>query len=100
MAKGPADVEKLFTNEHTGSGALKKSTYKTTKMWVRPLSSDMALVDYEVEITGVVSPDGKAQPAMKPHVTSVMKKANGKWWIVSARAFEIIPPPPMPAAKK
>jgi uncharacterized protein (TIGR02246 family) len=99
MAKGPAEVEKLFTNEHTGSGALKKSTYKTTKMSVRPLSSDMALVDYEVEITGMASPDGKAQSALKPHVTSLMKKANGKWWIVSARAFELLPAPPM-AAKK
>jgi uncharacterized protein (TIGR02246 family) len=97
-AKGTAELEKLFATEH--AGPLKGTTYKVSKMSVRPLTADLAVADYDVEITGMMGPDGKAQPALTPHVTSVMKKANGKWWILSARAFSYMPAPPMPAAAK
>ena len=97
-AKGTAEVEKLFADEH--ATIMKKSTYKNGAMSVRPLSGDMALADWDVEISGEVGPDGKTLPTEKAHVTSLMKKAGGKWWIVSARAFEWLKMPAPPVAKK
>ena len=96
IAKGPAEVEKLFSEEH--AGVMKKSTYKNVKMSVRPLTADLAFADWDVEISGMVDPAGKALPVQKAHVVTLLKKANGKWWNVSARAFDYQTMPAM--AKK
>ena len=97
MAKGPAEIEKLFAEEH--GSMFKKSTYKNITANVHALSADLAVVDWDVTIDGEIGPDGKMVPTDKPHVTAVMKKANGKWWIETARAFEYMKMPAPPAKK-
>ena len=97
-AKGQAEIEKLFAEEQ--SGMMKKSTYKNTSASVRTLSSDTAVADWDIEITNEIGPDGKTMPVDKAHVTCVMKKASGKWWVVSGRAFEFAKMPMAPMGKK
>ena len=94
-AKGRAEVEKLFRDEH--GTVMKKSTYKNVSSSVRVVEPELALGDWDVEISGMVGPDGAAAPVQKTHVNSLMKKASGKWWIVAARAYNYVP---MPAAPK
>lgn len=97
MAHGRAEIEKLFQDEH--SGALKHSTFKITNSSIRFLESEIAVVDSDAEITGIVNPDGTPGPTMNPHLTAVMKKSAGKWWMISGRAFSYLRPSSPPAAK-
>ena len=95
-ASGRAEVEKLFHDEH--STFMKHSTYKNVRSSVHLLDADAAVGDWDIEISGMTDPNGKAMPVEKTHVTCVMKNAGGNWWIVSARAFDLMTPPPMPKA--
>src|SRR5437899_10384094 len=83
MAKGRADVEKLFTDEQ--AGIMKGTTFTITGMTVRLLEPDIAVTDWDVEISGMQSPEGTAMPVLKTHVNSVMMKKSGQWWVVAGR---------------
>jgi len=83
MAKGRADVEKLFTDEQ--AGVMKGTTFTITGMTVRLLEPDIAVADWDVEISGMQSPEGTAMPVLKTHVNSVMMKKSGQWWVVAGR---------------
>jgi uncharacterized protein (TIGR02246 family) len=96
IAKNQADVEKMLAEEH--AGFLKKTGFKIAAANVRALSADMALADWDVDISGASGPDGKALPADRTHISGLLKKANGKWWIVSLRAYDFSAMPTM--AKK
>jgi uncharacterized protein (TIGR02246 family) len=95
-AKGLTEIQRLFQDEH--NGPMKNSTFTNSKVSVRMIDPTLAMVDADVEVAGIANPDGTTV-TMKPHVTSLMRKSNGKWWIVSARAFNYTPPPPPPAPK-
>ncbi|HYS54838.1 MAG TPA: nuclear transport factor 2 family protein [Thermoanaerobaculia bacterium] len=98
-AKGLTEIQRLFQDEQTG--VMKNSTYAVTSASIRMLEPTLAFVDSDAEITGVANPDGSTA-TMKPHVTVLMRKTGGKWWVVTARAFTffIPPPPPPPPAPK
>ena len=49
-------------------------------------SENVALVDGGYEITGIHTPWGEALPARRGHLTSVLIKENGKWWIAASRS--------------
>ncbi|HEY8183976.1 MAG TPA: SgcJ/EcaC family oxidoreductase [Thermoanaerobaculia bacterium] len=95
-AKGLTEIQRLFQDEH--NGPMKVSTYATTAMSIRMLAPALALVDYDAEIANVSLPDGSTT-TFKPHVVFIVRKTNGKWWIVSARPYAFMPPPPPPAPK-
>ncbi len=95
-AKGMTEIQKLFTEEH--SAAMKQSTYKTNSMSIRFIEPDLALVDSDVELSGVAAPDGTTA-TIKPHVVTLWRKSGGQWWVVSARAYNYLPPPAPPAPK-
>ena len=59
---------------------------------------DAPVVDAVESIGAVQAQYRPAMPVEKAHVTGLMKKASGKWWVVAARAFEYVKMPPM--AKK
>jgi uncharacterized protein (TIGR02246 family) len=84
-AKGPAEIEKLFQDEHTG--VMKSSTYTLGTTAVRMLDADAAVVDWDGSVDGMVAPDGSAMPPFKHHVTAVLKKQDGQWWIFAVRAM-------------
>jgi len=91
MAKGRADVEKLFTDEQ--AGVMKGTTFTITGMTVRLLEPDIAVTDWDVEISGMQSPDGTAVPVLKAHVNSVMTKKSGQWWVFAGRPVIYQPAP-------
>ena len=101
---GREEVEKFFVGEHTGAGALAKSTYELRKDSVRMISSDVAIEDWEVVITGVAPPEAAAPlPAQFHRVVIIRKKEGGRWPIVAARPglFEPVKEPvPVAPAKK
>ena len=97
VAKGHAEIEKLFTDEHTT--VMRSSTFSIGQVDVRLLTSDVAITEYSTEISGMLDPDGKAIPALKIHVTMVSQKKNGKWWPTVARPHAYLPTPPPPTAK-
>lgn len=90
-AKGTAEIEKLFTDEQSGSMA--GTTYSGTIESIRYLDGDVAIVDVAGEITGMKQPDGSAAPPFKHHVTWIAKKEHGKWMALGARAFVFMSAP-------
>jgi len=94
-AKGKAEIEKLFTDEHTGPMA--GTTYTGTIESIRYLGKTHAIIDVDGEISGMKGPDGAAAPPFKHHVTWIAVKKGGKWMAEGARAFAYITAPAMPA---
>jgi uncharacterized protein (TIGR02246 family) len=93
-AKGKVEIEKLLADEH--STWAKTTTGTFTVKNVRWLKPDVAWVDVDHALTGVIAPDGKPAPDQTAHVASVIVKNAGKWQIVEARpAFWMTPPAPM-----
>ena len=66
-ARGTAEIEKLFTDEH--SGAMAGTTYAGTIESIRYLGENRAIVDVGAEIRGMRGPGGAATPPFKHHVT-------------------------------
>lgn len=93
VAKGPAEIEKLFQDEH--ATIFKGTNYGLKVTGVRFLGADVAIADWDSTITGMKGPDGAALPAMPPHhVTLVLQQKAGKWWVAAARPVIAPPPPP------
>ena len=97
-ARGIAEIVKLFQEEQTG--VMKSSTFSVTAVSVRYVEPTLALVDADAEISGIASPDGSPAPTLKPHITNLMRKSGGKWWILAARAMNYMSPPPPPSPPK
>jgi uncharacterized protein (TIGR02246 family) len=95
-AKGRAEVEKLFADEH--SMVMKGSTYALSNYEVRFSSPAIAFADWDGEITGMHNADGSTMPAFKHHVNVLYAKKAGHWWAVAARAAAFLPPPAAPSA--
>jgi uncharacterized protein (TIGR02246 family) len=91
-AKGRAEIEKLFQDEH--STMMKKTTFKHTGTSVRFVEPELAFADFDIEITGILNPDGKTAPLFKAHSGELLRKSAGKWWVVAARVATYPPPPP------
>jgi uncharacterized protein (TIGR02246 family) len=96
-ASGLTEIQRMFADEQ--SKAMKTSTYTVKSVKVHFLNPQLAVVDQDVEVAGVASPDGTTA-TMTPHVTAVMTKSGGQWWIASARAFSYLQPPPAAAPPK
>lgn len=95
-AHGPAEIEKLFTDEQTT--VFKGSTAKILDLEVtRTLGSNMVLVDGEMTVDDAHGPDGAALPQMKFHLAAVMVKKGGHWMYAEARPYAFLPPAPEPA---
>jgi uncharacterized protein (TIGR02246 family) len=98
VAQGRAAVEKLFTDEQTT--VFKASTFTINSDSIRMLTPSLALVDWEVTITGMVDSAGKTMPPLPNHVTVVMRESGGHWHVVAGRPVVYLPPPagaPAPA---
>ncbi len=100
-AKGAAEIQKLFEEEH--ASVMKESILKTTSrpvQWVRP---DVTVTTWDGRLTGMKSPDGKALPALTVVISSVMVKIKEgkeeKWLCAAARPMVPLPSPTPAAAK-
>jgi uncharacterized protein (TIGR02246 family) len=95
VARGRAEVEKLFADEH--ATFTKGTHYNLTSLSTRLIGTDAAVQDWDIELTGMKGPDGSAMPPLKHHVTVVFEKKGGKWWALAARPAVPVPPPGPPA---
>jgi uncharacterized protein (TIGR02246 family) len=84
-ARGTAEIEKLFADEH--SGPMAGTTYAGNIESIRYLGEHYGIVDVAGEIRGMKGPDGAAGPPFKHHVTWIAEKKAGKWLAHGARAF-------------
>jgi uncharacterized protein (TIGR02246 family) len=91
-AKGRAEVQQLFADEHaTFMNGTKLSVTVTGE---RPLQGDLALIDCEALLSGVRSPEGQSLPSFKHLIFAVVKKQDGGWRFLAARLVVPVPPPP------
>ncbi len=88
IAKNKREIETLFRDEHTN--AFKDSHMKLRPSGVRLLSPEVALGEYEFEVTGVKDPTGKST-TMQGHLTDVFKKQGSAWMVAASRPM--IPAP-------
>jgi uncharacterized protein (TIGR02246 family) len=90
-AHGRAEIEKLFETEQ--HGVMKASTFRIESNSIRQISRDVMVQDMDIVITGMVSPDGKALPAFRPHAFEVLVKEGGHWRVKYVRAYALQPTP-------
>lgn len=92
-AKGRPAVETLFKDEHGGAMKASRFEYRVTNIRILG-TSGVAVVDWSIDLTGVVNPEGSALPPMPHHVALVMQKAkDGTWMIEAARPYVLLTPP-------
>lgn len=86
VMKGRQEIEgfyaKAFSIGYAGS------TATATVDGLRFLKADLAIVDGEFDIAGAVTSDHVELPAERGRYTTIVKKEDGRWWIVSNREME------------
>jgi uncharacterized protein (TIGR02246 family) len=90
VAKGRAEIEKLFTDEH--AGPFKGTSYEAS-VSLRMLTPGVALGDWDSSVVGMHDASGKALPPFKHHVAVVYVKKGGKWLAEAGRPYAFLPPP-------
>jgi uncharacterized protein (TIGR02246 family) len=90
VAKGRAEIEKLFTDEHAGPF---KGTSYTATVSLRMLAPGVALGDWDATVSGMKDASGQALPPFKHHVATVYVKKNGRWLAAAGRPYAFLPPP-------
>lgn len=96
VAIGRDGVAKLFQDEM--NGVLKDTKAEMTVQTVRNVKPDVAFVDSELTVTGMMTPDGKAIPPAKHHVAALVVKKSARWWFVDIRPYAFVQPPGREAA--
>ena len=91
VAKGRAEVERLFSEEHSGAGPLRDSHLELRDLVVRPMTADVAVCDWQATLSGVIGPDDRHLPPMSERVTVVAKKVAGAWSCAAARTGSLSP---------
>jgi len=97
VMKGKAEIEKAHEAMWAGNGKEMATKHQVDN--IRWIGKDHALVDCTVAITGMKM-DGPANaPAPTFHATTLMMEKGGKWWMVDARPYMVMPAPAAPAPK-
>lgn len=95
VAKSRQAVAELFKRGHEGPFKHTHLQLSLADVWF--LSTDVALVDGGYAISGIRTPDGKELPERRGHLTSVLLKEQGRWWITASR---LMIPTELPYKKK
>jgi uncharacterized protein (TIGR02246 family) len=77
--------------KQTHETVMKGSKYEIQSVNVRVVTPDVAIVDWEVDLTGMQG--GPANGELKHHNTWVMHKVNGQWQAVASRPQAQLPKP-------
>jgi uncharacterized protein (TIGR02246 family) len=91
FAEGREAVQQLFQQEH--ASAFKGASIDLTIDTVWMISPTVALVNGFYKVNGVRDPKGNEIAIRKGHLTSVMLKEDGKWWVAASRATIPVPVP-------
>ena len=82
-ARGRVAVQAMLQDEH--NTAFKSSTYTPGPLSIRFIDPDVAVVESDTAISGILNPDGTNAPTMNVHIVRVIEKRDGKWLTVTAR---------------
>ncbi|HEY8516827.1 MAG TPA: SgcJ/EcaC family oxidoreductase [Candidatus Binatia bacterium] len=88
-AKGRDEVAKLFQQEH--QTAFKNSTLALTIETVWFITENVAMVDGQYDLSGVVDLQGKQLPVRKGHLTAILLREDGTWKVAAGRAMIPVP---------
>jgi uncharacterized protein (TIGR02246 family) len=93
VVMGRAEVMKVHEAMFAGPAA--NLTSKHTLQHATWVGKDTALLDCSVELSGVqMGPPGA--PAPTSHAVVLVQQKGGKWHILAARPYSVMPPPPAP----
>ena len=99
VTTGRAEIEKAFAAAHGAQGPMRESSLDVVKEPLRFVTSDVAVSDAVVHLTGAYGPDGTKAGQMTLLVTNVWKKSGGSWGIFANRVT-VKPTEPAPAPPK
>lgn len=91
-------IEKLFAEEH--STYLKGAKAQAGAVTIQFVGRNVAVIDQEVDMTGVTGVAIKEDEPFRPHFSGVITKKAGKWQLAAARTYVFLPPIELPPAKK
>ena len=94
-AKGRTDVALLLQRQHDSVFKKTRLNLSIADVWF--IGADMALIDGGYELHGIQTPDGRNIGARRGHLTAVLLKEQGKWWIAASR---LMIPTELPYKKK
>lgn len=86
--KGRETLKEYIKQLH--EGPMKGTKYDIQKSESRMVTPDVAVLDWDVVITGMKTSSGNGE--LKHHVTSVLVKRDGKWEVVASRPAVAAPP--------
>ena len=84
-AEGRDAVELLFREEQATAFKDSKLTLTVDTVWF--ITPNVALVNGSYQIDGVRAPGGREISIRKGHLTSVLLKEQGRWWVAASRAM-------------
>ena len=99
-AKGRADVEKFFTSDHTGKGQMVGTHYTITTQTSRMVRPDVAVAEWDVDLTGMKDAEGTDRGNLKHHITVLLSKEGGQWLVQAGRPVIYAAPPDSAPAPK
>ena len=88
VGRGRAEVENLLAEAR--NGVPRGSRINMPQRHLRFLRPDVAIADYDCEISGVHGTDGK-ETILKGHISGVLSKEGDRWLVVSARPTLLSP---------
>lgn len=91
FAEGREAVERLFAQEH--ASAFRNATITLTIGSVWMVTPAVGLVNGNYEVEGVRDRQGNEMAIRRGHLTSVLVKENGQWWVAASRATIPVPVP-------
>jgi uncharacterized protein (TIGR02246 family) len=90
MVRGRDQIEKVFEAEQRTVFKEAQASLTVDSVWF--VSENVALVDGSYGITGVKNAEGKTLPDSRGHLTGLLLKEGGRWWVVASRAILPLPP--------
>lgn len=88
-AKGRDEVEKLFTQEH--QTVFKDGTLALSIETIWFITEDVAMVDGNYDVSGVVDLQGKQLPVRRGHLTAILLREGDTWKVEASRAMIPVP---------
>jgi len=81
--RGQSSIADLLKEQHATVFKKTSLALKIDTVWL--VTADVALADGTYDLTGAVAPDGTAVPKRSGHLTSILVRKDGKWWIAGSR---------------
>jgi uncharacterized protein (TIGR02246 family) len=94
MVKGRKEITEHLKVQH--DTVFKNATLSLTIADVWFVSADVVLVDGGYGVSGVKTPEGAELPKRSGHLTALLLKEEGQWWIAASR---LIVPTTLPYKK-